>query len=161
MLWGKLNVGINVQGGYPPPAWPHAGGAAILALGDAEDQAYVGLKPDAAENNDSITLMFATHIDQNRRARLYVINTHPLPIYCNAIKLMAIQLESLDEDQSGQRATRYAPREEQEEEHIRTTLFRAEPIRHVVMEKLLKDTKPHSSKAPKPQSPKAPKPRSG
>ncbi len=101
MVWGKLSLGVNVQGGYPPPPWPHAVGVAFLALGNADDQAYFGVKPSSAENNTNLNLMCAATIDRGRRARLYVLNLYPLPVYCHHIKLMALHLDSLVEREVG------------------------------------------------------------
>lgn len=102
MVWGKLSLGVNVASGYPPPAWPDAVGVATLALGEADDIAYFGVKPESAENNTTVNLMCAATINRGRRARLYVINLYPLPIFCHDIKLMALQLDTLAETEEGE-----------------------------------------------------------
>lgn len=122
MVWGKLSIGVNVAGGYPPPAWPDAVGAASLALGEADDIAYFGVKPESAENNTNLNLMCAATITRGRRARLYVINLYPLPIYCHDIKLMALQIDSLVETEEGE-DRQDAP--EDKEERLRDAILKA------------------------------------
>lgn len=113
LAWGKLSLGVNVAGGYPPPPYPHATGVAFLALGDADDTAYFGVKPDAAENNATLNLMCAATIPRSRRARLYLLNLYPLPVYCHHIRLMALQVDALVEREAGE-DQQEAPTDEQE-----------------------------------------------
>src|SRR5262245_49903250 len=94
LVWGKLSLGVNVQTGYPPPPYPFAVGMASLALGDADDTAYFGVRPESSENNATLNLMCAATINRHRRARLYVINLYPLPIFCHSIKLTALQVDT-------------------------------------------------------------------
>lgn len=125
MVWGKLSLGVNVASGYPPPPWPYATGLASLALGGADDQAYYGVKPDSAENNSTLNLMCAATINRSRRARLYLINLYPLPVYCHSIKLIALQVDTLTESEIGQDRDE-APADE--EERLRDAIFKARLI---------------------------------
>ncbi|HKY45093.1 MAG TPA: hypothetical protein VJM50_18525 [Pyrinomonadaceae bacterium] len=102
MVWGKLSLGVNVASGFPPPPWPHAVGVATLALGGADDIAYFGVLPESAENNTTLNLMCAATITRGRRARLYIMNLYSLPIYCHNIKLMALQIDTLAETETGE-----------------------------------------------------------
>lgn len=101
MVWGKLSLGVGT-GDFPPLPWPHAVGVATLALGEADDIAYFGVKPESAENNATVNVMCAATIDRGRRARLYVINLYPLPIFVHNIKLMALQIDKLAETEQGE-----------------------------------------------------------
>ena len=125
MVWGKLSLGVNVASGYPPPPWPDTVGLASLVLGEADDQAYFGVKPDSAENNSTLNLICAATISRSRRARLYLINLYPLPVYCHDIKLMALQVDALAESEIGQDRNE-APVDE--EERLRDAIFKAKLI---------------------------------
>lgn len=122
LVWGKLSLGVNVQSGYPPPAYPYTAGMASLALGEADDIAFFGVKPDPGENNATLNLMCAATINRSRRARLYLINLYSVPVYCHAIKVMALQVDSLSEHELGQ-DRRDAP--EDKEERLRDALLKA------------------------------------
>jgi hypothetical protein len=122
MVWGKLSLGVNVATGYPPPPWPNAVGVASLVLGEADDRATFGVKPESAENNTTLNLMCAATINRSRRARLYLINLYPLPIYCHDIKLMALQVETLAEREVGE-DRQDAP--EDKEERLRDAMLMA------------------------------------
>jgi hypothetical protein len=125
MLWGKLSLGVNTASGYPPLPWPHTTGVAFLVLGEAEDQAYYGLKPASAENNGTLSLMCAASISSSRRARLHLVNLYPLPVYCHHIKLMALQVDALVEHEVGEQRHE-AP--EDKEESFRDSILRAKLI---------------------------------
>jgi hypothetical protein len=135
MVWGKFSFGINVAGGYPPPAWPYAAGVAFLSLGEADDSAYYGLKPESAENNGAISLMCATTITRALPARIHVLNLYPLPVYCHQIKLMAIQLDSLVEREVGT-DNFDAPRDK--EQALRERIIRGEATDRKALSELLK-----------------------
>lgn len=122
MVWGKLSLGVNVASGYPPPPWPNAVGVATLALGSADDIAYYGVKPESAENNTTLNLMCAATIDRSRRARLYLMNLYPLPVFCHSIKLMALKIDSLAEREVGE-DRQDAP--EDKEDRLRNAIFTA------------------------------------
>lgn len=130
MVWGKLSLGTNVAGGYPPPPWPYATGLASLVLGGADDQTYFGLKPDSAENNSTLNLMCAATISRSQRARFYLINVYPLPVYCHDIKLTALQVDTLIESEIGQ-DTNEAPADE--EERLRDAIFKARVVDRKLM----------------------------
>lgn len=135
MLWGKLSLGVNTAGGYPPPPWPDATGVAFLVLGEAEDQAYFGLKPASAENNGALALMCATTITRSRRARLHLINLYPLPIYCHHVKIMALQVDTLIEHEVGEEMLQ-AP--EDREEALRDAILGAKLIDRTSISELMK-----------------------
>lgn len=122
LVWGKLSVGVNGISGYPPPPWPDATGAAFLALGAADDMAFYGVKPASAENNGNISLMCAATITRGRRARLYLQNLYPLPVFCNFAKVMALQVETLTEREIGE-DRQDAP--EDAEERLRDAIIKA------------------------------------
>ena len=136
MVWGKLSLGVSVAGGYPPPAWPNAVGVAALALGEADDIAYFGVTPESAENNTTVNLMCAATINRGRRARLYVINLYPLPIYCHDIKLMALQMETLAETEEGE-DRQDAP--EDKEEKLRDAILNAKLRTHISVRDFIHD----------------------
>ena len=136
MVWGKLSVGVNVASGYPPPAWPDAVGVAALALGEADDMAYFGVKPESAENHCTLSLMCAATITPGRRARLYVNNLYPLPIYCSDIKLMALQMDTLTETEEGE-DRQDAP--EDKEERLRDAILKAKMSDRTKIRDLLDD----------------------
>jgi hypothetical protein len=118
LVWGKLSLGVNATG-YPQAPWPYAIGVASLVLGGADDIASFGVKPDSAENNAICNLMCAATVTQSRRARLYLINLYPLPIYCHHIKLMALQVDTLAESEVGEH------RPEAPEERLRDAVIKA------------------------------------
>lgn len=64
--------------------------------------AYYGLTPESALNHETLNLMCAANVDRPRRARLYVQNLYPLPVYCNTSKIMALQLDTLVETERGE-----------------------------------------------------------
>ena len=86
---------MNASGGYPPPAWHHGGGQAILAYGDGHDSTYVSIKPESGDNNETVTLLTAGKRSQRGNARLYFFNPFPLAVYVNSVRLAALQLERL------------------------------------------------------------------
>lgn len=92
----KLNAGVNVNSGYPPPAWPYAGGAAILSLGGSHDMAFVSAKPESGENNDNLALSVAAKTSGNRKVRLYYIASYPLRTFVSAIRITALKVDKLD-----------------------------------------------------------------
>ena len=136
MVWGKLSIGVNVASGFPPPPWPNAVGLASLALGGADDIAYFGVKPESAENNTNVNLMCAATINRGRRARLYVINLYPLPIYCHDIKLMALQIDTLTETESGD-DRQDAP--EDKDERLRDSLLRVSVHDRALIRDMIRD----------------------
>lgn len=135
MVWGKLNLGVNVDSGYPPPAWPDAVGIVTLGLDRADDNAYYGVKPASAENNTSVGLMCAATIDRAQRARLYVMNLYPLPVFCHGIRLMALQLDSLSEHEVGE-DVQNAP--EDTEARIRDLATRARAVDRELLGRLFR-----------------------
>jgi hypothetical protein len=134
MVWGKLRVGVNVGTGTPGPTWPYATGLAALILGQADDAASYGVKPESAENNATLNLMCAATIDRTRPARLYLINLYPLRIYCHTIRLMALQLEALTETEVGD------DREEMPiRERLRDTIIQGRANHRELIKKLVDD----------------------
>ena len=113
LIWGKMCVGTNANSGYPPPGWPHGGGAATLAYADGSDQAYVSIKPDSGENNDTVSLILAAQSDRSRKARLYFINPYPLAVFVNTVRIIALQVESVTPTIVGEDHTN-APIDQQE-----------------------------------------------
>ena len=95
LVWGKFSVGANASSSYPGPAWPHGGGHALLAYADGHDSAYVSIKPESGDNNETVTLLTAGKTNLHRKARLYFINPYPLPVFINTVRLAALQVESL------------------------------------------------------------------
>ncbi len=95
LVWAKLSVGVNASSGYPGPAWPHGGGHALLAYGDGHDGAYVSIKPESGDNNDTVALLTAGKRNLPRKARLFFINPYPLTVFINTVRIAALQLETL------------------------------------------------------------------
>lgn len=93
LVWGKLSAGVNASSAYPGPAWPHGGGHALLAYGDGHDGAYVSIKPESGDNNDTVTLLTASKHNLPRKARLYFINPYPLPVFINTVRIAALQVD--------------------------------------------------------------------
>jgi hypothetical protein len=99
VVFAKADVGTNVATGYPPPPWPYGGGALTLTYGGASDQAYIGVKPESAENIENAALIVAA---QGRgRARLTFIATSQLRTVVNSARLVALQLDGLSIVQVG------------------------------------------------------------
>lgn len=136
LVWGKLSLGVNVAGGYPPPPWPDATGVAFLALGDSDDMAFYGVKPVSAENNTTLNLMCAATISRARRARLYLHNLYPLAVYCHSIKLMALEVDPLVERETGE-DRQDAP--EDEDDRLRDAILKAKLTDRLHISKLGRD----------------------
>lgn len=138
MLWGKLSVGVSVSNGLPPPAYPYTSGVAYLVLGDADDEAIFRVKPEVAENSDTLSLMCAASIDRSRRARLSLINLYRLPIICFHVKMVALQVDTLVQYEVGRDGP--APEDQEErEERLRTAILRAKLTDRPSISELMKE----------------------
>ena len=95
VVFAKADLGVNVDSGYPPPAWPYASGMLALTLDGKNDEAYIGVKPESSENNESVALMIAAKTSTTRHARLYFISVYPLRVYVNSVRMIAVQVDGL------------------------------------------------------------------
>jgi hypothetical protein len=99
LVIAKADVGTNVATGYPPPPSPYGGGALTLRYGGANDEAYIGVKPESAENNENAALMVAA--DGRGPARLFFIATSSLRTVVNSARIAALKLDDLSIVQVG------------------------------------------------------------
>jgi hypothetical protein len=95
LVWGKFSVGANASSSYPGPPLPYGGGHALLAYADGHDSTYVSIQPESGANNETVALQTAGKTNLGRTARLYFFNPYPLPVFVNAVRMAALQLDSL------------------------------------------------------------------
>ena len=101
-VWGTLSVGVSALWGYPPPPYPFGGGAATLVYADGDDQAFVGVKPEDGENNETVTLMTCARSDAAAPARLYFLNPWPLPVYIAHVRIIALAVDLVSSNVVGE-----------------------------------------------------------
>jgi hypothetical protein len=101
VVFAKADIATNVASGYPPPPWPHGGGAVSLTLGGSNDTAYAAVKPESGDNIETVALMVAAEIGRSRRARLYILNPYPLRTVVNSVRLTALRVDKLKVSEVG------------------------------------------------------------
>lgn len=122
IVWGKLSFGVNASS-YPPPQYPHTVAVAALGWHDAEDTASLGVFPESGHNNGNLNLMLAGKAPRAMRARFYVTNLYPIPIFVHHIWLTAVKLDGLNFSQTGTDKVRDTP--EDEDEKLRQAMINA------------------------------------
>lgn len=109
-VWARLTLMVKVpelnQSPPPPPIEPYPSTTffdqfVVLALGTAADYGYFQLKPEYQESIDMVSLMCAATISRASRARLYVSSSYPVPIHVVTTRILALQVEGLEEIAQG------------------------------------------------------------
>jgi hypothetical protein len=107
-------VGTSVAYGYPTTTFPYGYGVFTLSFGGATDLVYAGLRPEDAQNHETVALMVAAEISKERNARLYFQTVYPLKMTVYSVRLAAVQVDELRITEEGRDTTTDPQREEDE-----------------------------------------------